>query len=193
MAKVNDLTGMVFGRLKVIERNGSNKRGRAMWLCECICKNKTKVTVVGNNLLTGNSISCGCYHDEELSKMHNDKNFTEKRVAGLKNALVTHGMSTTNFYRLWKGILERCSYKKHTNYKYYGGIGIKVCERWHNFENFKEDMYEKYLIHIEEFGKKQTSIDRIDVYGNYEPDNCRWVTNIEQANNKRKKENCYEN
>lgn len=70
-------------------------------------------------------------------------------------------------------------------YKYYGGRGIKLCTRWEEFENFKLDMYQSYLLHQRVFGSKNTSIDRIDVDGNYEFPNCRWATRQEQMANRR--------
>jgi hypothetical protein len=82
------------------------------------------------------------------------------------------------------GMKKRCLLPTNGGYKNYGARGINVCERWLKFENFKEDMYESYLKHVEEFGEKNTSLDRIDVNGNYEPSNCRWVTLEEQNNNR---------
>lgn len=80
-------------------------------------------------------------------------------------------------YRIWQGLKNRCLNSKGRDYKYYGGRGIKVCDRWRDsFLNFYEDMGER---------PEGTSLDRIDVNGDYNSDNCRWVNNIIQARNKR--------
>lgn len=187
MWEINDLTNKKFGKLKVICENGRSIHRKALWLCHCDCGNT--VTVVGNNLSSGTTTSCGCVHKKELSDKHKEVEFEKKRIDNLKKAIVTHGMSRTYFYRLWKGILERCYDAKHKGFNNYGGRGITVCEEWKNFDNFKNDMYVSYLKHVEQYGRKQTSIDRINVNGNYESVNCRWATWKEQANNTRRKLN----
>ena len=98
------------------------------------------------------------------------------------NVILIDGNPSTKhpLYRAWKGMRERCNYKKHKDYKSYGGRGIKVCERWNNsFENFLEDVGKK--------PEKSYSLDRIDFNGNYEPGNVRWADKKTQANNRRPK------
>lgn len=90
-------------------------------------------------------------------------------------------------YRIWRSMLERCYNPKHPNYLRYGGKGITVCERWHKFEYFVDDMYKAYLWHINKYGEKNTSLDRIKNSRNYMENNCRWVTKREQVINRNEK------
>lgn len=90
--------------------------------------------------------------------------------------IAQHGMSKTRTYAIWNGMLERCTNPNATGYKYYGGRGIKVCERWRTFENFYADMGER--------PSPKHSIDRKDNDGNYEPGNVRWATSFQQARNR---------
>ena len=159
-----DLTGQRFGRLLVIEYSSKNKWGNATWLCRCDCGNEK--IICSNSLKRGLTKSCGCIC----------KDFPRSK---------THGESATRFYRIWVKIKLRCLNPNMQDFKYWGGRGINVCDRWLKFENFRDDMYESYLAHVEEFGEKQTSIDRINNDGNYETSNCRWATNLVQAHNKR--------
>lgn len=89
----------------------------------------------------------------------------------------THGMTKTRVYKAWLGMRARCGNPRQTAYSYYGGRGIKVCERWSVFENFLADMGEPGV---------GLTLDRIDSNGNYEPSNCRWATKAEQTRNQRK-------
>ncbi len=93
------------------------------------------------------------------------------------NHRITHNMRHTDIYGIWTGILQRCNNPKNPPYKYYGGRGIKVCDRWMKFENFYEDMGDRPTT--------KHSIDRIDNNGNYEPSNCKWSTAYEQTHNRR--------
>lgn len=160
-----DMTGKVIGRLTVIERAGADKNGQAKWLCSCECGNQS--VVLGGNLRKGNTFSCGCLHKE------NTGNMSRK-----------HGLSTTSStselkdeYGIWVAMNSRCNNPKHNGYELYGGRGIKVCDRWSDVSLFLQDMGSR--------PSKSHSIDRIDVNGNYEPDNCRWATLSEQSRNKR--------
>jgi hypothetical protein len=93
--------------------------------------------------------------------------------------------SSTRFYHIWASMKIRCDSKDLIKYKYHSARGITYCDRWRIFENFKEDMYETYLKHVEEHGERQTTLDRIDTDGNYEPSNCRWATYAVQIKNRR--------
>lgn len=151
-----DLTGQTFGRL-FIEKQSKNIGNRISWDCNCICGKKT--VVLGCNLVSKHTTSCGCFGKEKLSKIRK-----------------VHGMHDSNEYKIWRGIRNRCFNKNEPAYKNYGGRGITVCERWNSFENFLIDM-----------GRRPNglSIERVNVNGNYEPGNCCWVTMKAQQANRR--------
>ena len=89
----------------------------------------------------------------------------------------SHGMSYTRQYNIWKGAKTRCMNKNDTSFHHYGGRGITICDKWLTFEGFWEDMRDGYCDNL--------TLDRVDVNGNYEKGNCRWVTMKDQGNNKR--------
>lgn len=161
--RFQDLTGKSFGRLTVIAYAGSvkspNGKNIPTWMVRCECGREK--TVRGYDLKSNKSGSCGCYRKEQLLASN-----------------VSHGMSDTKTYYIWKTMIQRCTNKKCKSFCRYGGRGIKVCDQWlESFENFFDDMGP---------APPYMSIDRFpNNDGNYEPGNCRWATKIQQANNTR--------
>ena len=163
-----DLCGERFGKLLVEKYLYTNKRRKAVWKCKCDCGNY--IEVPSERLSTGNTRSCGCLHIE--SSRNNIKRAIEKQTKYKTEA-------EKIIYKTFNGIMKRCYNKKCKAYKNYGERGIKVCEEW------LKDNSLFYTWSLNNGWKKGLSIDRIDVNGNYEPNNCRWVSNLIQQNNKR--------
>lgn len=144
----------------------------------------------------GHKVNLGRHRSEEtIAKIRQSKlgksngNCSEETKHKISLALIKHGdrkrNGTTRFYRVWKGMKGRCINNiNYAKYKWYRGRGIKVCEEWSDYLNFKRDMEKSYESHIKEYGEKDTTLDRIDNKKGYSKENCRWATLVEQGRNK---------
>lgn len=156
--KAIDLTGQLFGRLTVLKPTQRRKSGCIVWLCGCSCGNKCFVNT--GHLQKGNTKSCGCLA----------RNLLIKRST-------VHKMAKTRIYKAWIGMIQRCENPNNQAYKRYGSRGIRVCERWHSFENFYADVGNR---------PEGMTLDRWpDNDGDYELSNFRWATPGQQALNRR--------
>lgn len=161
----NDLTGKRFGRLVVIEKCpvAHTKSGNTVfkWKCQCDCGNV--VNAVHSNLVKGATNSCGCYQKELAAERFSK-----------------HGKRNTRLYAIYYNMKSRCYNKNNKRYGSYGGNGIEICEEW------LEDFMNFYNWSMSHGYRDDLSIDRIDVNGNYCPENCRWSDQEQQSNNQRK-------
>lgn len=157
MPRLIDLTGLWFGRLRVISQATRGGCGQIRWLCTCTCGQR--IVVLGGSLRCGGTRSCGCLRRE---------------VAAAQGTV--HGGSTTPEYRVWAFMLRRCYESADKSYSRYGGRGIRVCKKWHEFAAFLSDM-----------GSRPTpnhTLERINNDGDYQPGNCTWDTRKAQSRNR---------
>ena len=158
-----DLTGQRFGRLVVLRQFPTEKGEVLKWECVCDC-GKTAV-VKGTSLRYGSTRSCGCLRAEH-------------------EAPKADAYHRQRLYGVWNGMMQRCFYEKHKEYPSYGGRGITVCDEWKDYAVFRDWAYANG--YDENHDAKSCSLDRIDVNGNYSPENCRWVDAKMQSRNTRR-------
>jgi len=159
-----DLTGQKFNKLTVCEEWYNSDTKYWMAFCECECGNTTDVRKI--NLVSGHTKSCGCLQREKVIE------------ANIKHGELSNGRDSKE-YRTLENMIQRCYNLNNSQFKNYGGRGIKICQRWlDSFENFLEDMDRAPGI--------EYSIDRIDNDGDYCKENCKWATPKEQLQNTRR-------
>lgn len=164
MSKQIDITGQRYGRLVPLYRVENDKYGRSAWMCQCDCG--TRKVISANDMRSGKSRSCGCLERENRLSIKN----RSKR---------THQMHNTRIYHIWQGAKNRVFNKRDEHWPDYGGRGITMCKEWaSSFECFRDWAFANGY-------SDDLTIDRIDVNGDYCPDNCRWATKADQQRNKR--------
>ena len=176
MPQFIDLTGQQFGRWTVIDRGADHftKSGTRLTMWNCVCECGTPKVVSTQSLRKGTSTSCGCYAKENKSRLLAKRNRENAK----------HGASRERLHAVWSGMVNRC-YNPHNNcFQLYGARGISVCEEWKSdYMVFKKWALENGYDELAGYG--ECTLDRINNSKGYAPDNCRWVSAEEQANNRR--------
>lgn len=154
--------GKTFNDLTVIETVHVSPK----WLWKCRCKCGSEKLYLPYKIIAGHTKSCGCAKKERCHEM-------------TKKYRITHGGSGERLHYIWNSMKQRCTNPNNKDYPLWGGRGITVCDEWlHDYAAFRKWAYDNGY-------KKNLTIDRIDVNGNYTPDNCRWIEMERQSRNKR--------
>lgn len=172
MRKREDMIGKRYGRLTVVERHGV-KNHHTQWLCQCDCGLTT--LSYAYQLNSGSKKSCGCLRIEKACK------HIPPAKKGAENPTYKHGGKsgeTERLYYTWWNMLKRCDTQSANRYEFYGGRGIRVCEEWKDYATFRDWAYANGYYEQDKslLRRDKLSIDRINPNGNYEPQNCRWIT-----------------
>jgi len=161
MAKFNDITGFKFNRLTVLSRAENLSTGvKPVTRWNCVCDCGEPVVVHGSKIRSGHTKSCGC-----------QKDITDKIKRDYKTG--------TPEYNVWRQMIQRCTNIKCKSFADYGARGIRVSDRWMSFDNFILDMGRRPKL------EKRMTIERVDVNGNYDADNCIWASYATQNRNLR--------
>lgn len=160
MGKKLDLINQRFGRLQVFSECARRKDKSVVWLCLCECGSLTEVST--NHLRMSRVLSCGCLAADNSRKV-----------------ITKHGMSDTPVHKVWKNMKQRCYNTKCDKYEDYGGRGISVCDEWLN------DSAAFIIWALDSGYSEELQINRVENNGNYEPNNCNFITRSENCNNKR--------